>query len=102
MTGGAGGPARIGAGMNEADTLQVAREAIVVVLQVAGPVMIISLLVGLVISLFQALTQIQEMTLTFVPKIVVVFISLLLLFPFMLSTMINFMERLVDRIISLG
>jgi len=88
--------------MNETDTLEVIREAVIVLLQVAGPVMLISLLVGLIISLFQALTQIQEMTLTFVPKIVVVFVSLLLLFPFMLSTMTSFMERMVDRIIALG
>ncbi|MFD2262370.1 flagellar biosynthesis protein FliQ [Lacibacterium aquatile] len=88
--------------MNETETLEVIREAVIVLLQVAGPVMLISLLVGLIISLFQALTQIQEMTLTFVPKIVVVFVSLLLLFPFMLSTMTSFMERLVDRIIALG
>lgn len=88
--------------MNEANTLEVAREAVMVLLQVAGPIMVISLVVGLIISLFQALTQIQEMTLTFVPKIIVVFISLLLLFPFMLATMQGFMERLVDRIISLG
>ncbi|KJV06921.1 flagellar biosynthesis protein FliQ [Elstera litoralis] len=88
--------------MNEANTLEVAREAVLVLLQVSGPIMVISLVVGLIISLFQALTQIQEMTLTFVPKIIVVFISLLLLFPFMLATMQGFMERLVDRIISLG
>lgn len=88
--------------MNEATTLEVAREAVLVLLQVSGPILVISLVVGLIISLFQALTQIQEMTLTFVPKIIVVFISLLLLFPFMLATMKGFMERLVDRIISLG
>jgi flagellar biosynthesis protein FliQ len=88
--------------MNEANTLEVAREAVLVLLQVSGPILIISLVVGLIISLFQALTQIQEMTLTFVPKIIVVFISMLLLFPFMLATMQGFMERLVDRIISLG
>ncbi|MFY7778792.1 MAG: flagellar biosynthesis protein FliQ [Elstera sp.] len=88
--------------MNEANTLEVAREAVLVLLQVSGPIMVIALVVGLIISLFQALTQIQEMTLTFVPKIIVVFIALLLLFPFMLATMQGFMERLVDRIISLG
>ncbi len=88
--------------MNEATTLEVAREAVLVLLQVSGPILVISLVVGLIISLFQALTQVQEMTLTFVPKIIVVFISLLLLFPFMLATMKGFMERLVDRIISLG
>ena len=88
--------------MNEADTVEIAREAILVLLQVAGPLMLISLAVGLVISLFQAVTQIQEMTLTFVPKIVVMFVSLLVLLPFMLSSLSHFYERLMDRIIGLG
>ena len=88
--------------MNEADTVEIAREAILVLLQVAGPLMLISLAVGLVISLFQAVTQIQEMTLTFVPKIVVMFVSLLVLLPFMLSSLANFYQRLMDRIIGLG
>jgi flagellar biosynthetic protein FliQ len=88
--------------VNEATILELAREAIIVLIQVSGPLMIISLVVGLVISLFQALTQIQEQTLTFVPKIVILFIALLVLLPFMLSTLITFTERLIDRIISLG
>ena len=88
--------------MSEADTVEIAREAILVLLQVSGPLMLISLVVGLVISLFQAVTQIQEMTLTFVPKIVVIFVSLLVLFPFMLSSLSHFYERLMDRIIGLG
>lgn len=88
--------------MNEASILELARESIVVLLQVCGPLMIISLVVGLVISLFQALTQIQEQTLTFVPKIVIMFVALLVLLPFMLSTLITFTERLIDRIVSLG
>ena len=88
--------------MNEATILELAREAIIVLIQVSGPLMIISLVVGLVISLFQALTQIQEQTLTFVPKIIILFVALLVLLPFMLSTLITFTERLIDRIISLG
>jgi flagellar biosynthetic protein FliQ len=64
--------------------------------------MITSLLVGLVISLFQALTQIQEMTLTFVPKVVIVFGALILLMPFMLSTLVTFTHQLADRIIGMG
>ncbi|MBI3512981.1 MAG: flagellar biosynthesis protein FliQ [Proteobacteria bacterium] len=88
--------------MNEADTVEIAREAILVLLQVSGPLMLISLGVGLVISLFQAVTQIQEMTLTFVPKIVVMFVSLLVLLPFMLASLTHFYERLMDRIIGLG
>jgi flagellar biosynthetic protein FliQ len=88
--------------MNEADFLEIAREGIIVLLQMSTPLMLIGLVVGLVVSLFQALTQIQEMTLTFVPKIVVIFVALLVLFPFMLSTLTTFTERLMDRIISLG
>ncbi|MDX2102060.1 MAG: flagellar biosynthetic protein FliQ [Alphaproteobacteria bacterium] len=88
--------------MNEAITLEVAREAVLVTLQVAAPLMLIAMVVGLIIALFQAMTQIQEMTLTFVPKIVVIFIGLLVLLPFMLRTLTTFTERVMDRIISLG
>lgn len=88
--------------MNEADTVEIAREAVLVLLQVSGPLMLISLAVGLLISVFQVVTQINEMTLTFVPKIVVVFVALLVLFPFMLQSLSTFTERLMDRIIGLG
>ena len=71
-------------------------------LKIGGPIMIISLVVGLVISLFQALTQIQETTLTFVPKVVIVFGALILLMPFMLSTLVTFTHQLADRIIGMG
>jgi Flagellar biosynthesis pathway, component FliQ len=53
--------------------------------------------VGLAISLFQALTQIQEMTLTFVPKIVAIFLSLLIFLPFMLNTLSDFTREMLDR-----
>lgn len=88
--------------MNEEITLEVAREAILVTLQVAAPLMLIAMVVGIVIALFQAMTQIQEMTITFVPKIVVIFIGMLVLLPFMLRTLTTFTERMMDRIISLG
>ena len=88
--------------MNSADVLDIARDAIYVTLQVGAPIMLIALLVGLIIALFQALTQIQEMTLAFVPKILVIFVSLLLFLPFMLTTMTNFMERLSGRIVGIG
>ncbi|MBV8169840.1 MAG: flagellar biosynthesis protein FliQ [Alphaproteobacteria bacterium] len=88
--------------MNETDTVELAREAILVLLQVSGPLMLISLGVGLLISVFQAVTQINETTLTFVPKIVVMFVSLLVLLPFMLSALSTFTERVMDKIISLG
>jgi flagellar biosynthesis protein FliQ len=79
-----------------------ARQSIIVLIQVSGPLMLISLVVGLVISLFQALTQIQEQTLTFVPKIIILYIAMLVLLPFMLSSLITFTERLIDRIISIN
>jgi flagellar biosynthetic protein FliQ len=82
------------------DAMDIAREAIMVALKLGAPVMLLALVIGLAVSLFQALTQIQEMTLTFVPKIIAIMLSLLLLLPFMLATLSNFMDRLVDRIIS--
>ena len=85
--------------MDQTAAMEVARDGLTTLLIVAGPVMGIALAVGLVIALFQALTQIQEMTLTFVPKIVVIFVSLMVLFPFIGSTMGSFMSRIADRIV---
>lgn len=88
--------------MDAAQTLDVAREGIWVLIQVAGPLMVAGLVVGLVISLFQALTQIQEMTLAFVPKILVVFVALLVFMPFMLATLTSFMQGVAGRIAGIG
>ena len=88
--------------MNEAQVMDFAREAVFTMLKVATPIMIVGLIVGLAISLFQALTSIQEMTLTFVPKILVVFTSLLVLLPYMLDIMPRFMESVADRIVGIG
>jgi len=84
------------------EVLDIARDAIFVMLKIGAPIMMVALIIGLVISLVQALTQIQEMTLSFVPKILVMFVSLLLLLPFMIATLSTFTERLADRIVSLG
>ncbi|HVI87223.1 MAG TPA: flagellar biosynthesis protein FliQ [Dongiaceae bacterium] len=83
--------------MDESAVLEIGRDAVIVMLKISAPVMLVSLTVGLIISLFQALTQIQEMTLTFVPKLLVVFISLLLLGPFMLHTLVDFTEQMMNR-----
>ena len=64
--------------MNQAAIIEIGRESMWVVLKVAGPIMMAGLLIGLVIALFQALTSIQEMTLTFVPKILVIFFAIIL------------------------
>ena len=88
--------------MNEVDAIAVSREAMQTILMVSGPIMGVALLTGLLISLFQALTQLQEMTLVFVPKILVVFIALLTFAPFMLCQLTSFVTSLTDRIIGLG
>lgn len=85
--------------MSGPEVLEVARDAIFVLLQVAGPVMAVAMAVGLSIALFQALTQIQEMTLTFVPKIIAIFLSLLVFMPFMGRAMGSLMERIAERIV---
>ncbi len=88
--------------MESADVIDLAREGIFVLLKVSGPVMIVALVVGLTIALFQALTQIQEMTLTFVPKIIAIFLALLILLPYMGSVLGEFMEHIAQRIIDIG
>jgi flagellar biosynthesis protein FliQ len=82
--------------------LDVARDGIVTFLKVAGPLMVIALVVGLVISLLQALTQIQEQTLIYVPKIVAVFAALLLMLPFMGDALAGYMTRIAARIVAGG
>jgi flagellar biosynthesis protein FliQ len=88
--------------MNAADAVDIAREAIIVSVKLGAPILLLSLAVGLVVSLFQALTQIQETTLTFVPKMVVVGGAMLLLLPFMLTTLTGFTHMLMDRIVVPG
>ena len=88
--------------MNGADVLNIAQEGIWVLIKVSGPVMLVALFVGLTIALFQALTQIQEMTLTFVPKIIAIFISLFIFLPFMGQTLADFMGFIAERIINIG
>jgi flagellar biosynthetic protein FliQ len=81
------------------DVLTVSRDAMWVTLKLAGPMMIVGLAIGLIVSLFQALTQIQEMTLAFVPKILGIFVVFLLMMPFMVATMSEFMRELASRIV---
>ncbi|WNJ99061.1 flagellar biosynthesis protein FliQ [Thalassospiraceae bacterium LMO-JJ14] len=88
--------------MNETAVMEIGREALMVVLYTAGPIMMAGLLIGLVIALFQALTTIQEMTLTFVPKIIVIFLAIMVFLPFMMTEVVEFARTLFDRMISLG
>ena len=88
--------------MNEETVLEIARGALGVVLMTSGPIMLSGLAIGLIIALFQALTTIQEMTLTFVPKIIVIFISIVVFLPFMMTTVIEYSLTLFDRIAAVG
>lgn len=83
--------------MNEALVLELARDTIMVLLKIAAPVLMAGLAVGLVISLFQALTQIQEATLTFVPKVLIVFMTLFLVLPFMMHSLMDFFRMLMEH-----
>ena len=85
--------------MTGGEVLDVARDAIWTIVLVSSPLMIVGLVVGVVISLIQALTQIQEMTLVFVPKILAIFVTLLLALPFMADALHSYMLRLSVRII---
>jgi flagellar biosynthetic protein FliQ len=88
--------------MTGPEVIDVARDAIVTLVLVSSPLMLIGLIVGVAISLFQALTQIQEMTLVFVPKILAIFLAMLVALPFMADTMQGYMTRLATRIVAGG
>jgi flagellar biosynthetic protein FliQ len=88
--------------MNEAEVIEICREAIMVMLKVAGPVLLAGLIVGVLVSLLQAVTQIQEMTLAFIPKMLVIFLMTVWLLPFMMSTLGGFTKTLTDRIVQIG
>ncbi len=88
--------------MNTEQALDVMHEALLTTLTIAAPVMLIGMTVGLVISLIQAMTQIQETSLAFIPKILALFIALSLFLPFMLSELAKFTENIMDRIVSIS
>ena len=84
--------------MTGPELLDVARDGIVTFLKAGGPVMLVALGIGLAISVLQALTQVQEQTLVFVPKIIAVFGSMMLLLPFMGDALGSYMMRVAARI----
>ena len=81
--------------MTFADALTLGREALIVTMVVCAPALVLGLITGLIISLLQAVTQVQEPTLAFIPKILVVGITLLFFGPFMLALMTDFMRRII-------
>lgn len=84
--------------MTPTEFVEITRDAIFVLLLIGAPPMLVALFVGLAISLLQALTQIQEATLTFVPKIIAMLLTLIIALPFMTSALIDLTHRLADRI----
>ncbi|MBI1954561.1 MAG: flagellar biosynthesis protein FliQ [Proteobacteria bacterium] len=78
--------------------VDILREGIYVLLKISAPLLLVCLIIGVLISIFQALTQIQESTLSFVPKMIALFICLLLVLPFMAETLIRYTEQLYSYI----
>lgn len=87
--------------MNDEQVIETAQQAILVAIQIGAPILVIGLVVGVSIALIQALTQIQEITLVFVPKILAIFLALFAFLPWMMSILVAFMESLADQMIGL-
>jgi flagellar biosynthetic protein FliQ len=84
--------------MSETFIMSVGKQAIVMALTVAAPALVISMVVGLIISIFQAVTQIQEQTLTFVPKLLAIILVFLILGPWMMQTLVQFTQNMLNSI----
>ncbi|TGE39995.1 flagellar biosynthesis protein FliQ [Desulfosporosinus fructosivorans] len=88
--------------MDQSMVLYMAKEAVGAVLLVGGPILGVALLVGLMVSIFQAMTQIQEQTLTFIPKVIAVITVLLVLGPWMLSVLTAYTSNLLKQLATFG
>ena len=88
--------------MNDTDIGLLLRDGMLVMLKLGGPPLVIALVVGLLVALLQAITQINEATLAFVPKVFALGVALLLLGPFMLSTLTGYTHTLIDRLVAIG
>ena len=88
--------------MNDTDTALLLRDGMLVMLKLGGPPLLVALAVGLVVALLQAVTQINEATLAFVPKVLALCAALVLLGPFMLSTLSGYTHTLLDRMVAIG
>ena len=84
--------------MNPDLVINYGKEALEMILMLSMPMLVVALVVGVAISLFQAVTQIQEMTLTFVPKIIAVFIAMVIAAPWMVETLVSYTRRLYESI----
>lgn len=83
--------------MSEGMIVNLGRDAVLTVLMVAGPMLVAGLVVGLLVSLFQATTQIQEQTLVFIPKIVAVLLAAVVFGPWMMKTIVEFAARVISE-----
>ena len=88
--------------MNEEEVIETVQQALFVAIQIGAPILLIGLVVGVAIALLQALTQIQEITLVFVPKILAIFLALAFFLPSMMRSLVVFMEGLADKMIGLS
>lgn len=88
--------------MNDTEVLETVQQAILITIQISAPVLLVGLVVGVAIALVQALTQVQEITLVFVPKIMAIFFAMFIFLPVMMKTLTIFMEELANRMIGLG
>ena len=88
--------------LSENLVIGIVRDALYTALKVAGPILIVSILIGLIVSIFQATTQIQEQTLTFVPKLIGIAAVGLMLGSFMLHNLVSFTERIFELIIKIS
>ncbi len=88
--------------MTDGDLAVLMREAMWVTLRLGGPPLAVALAIGLLVSLLQAITQINEATLAFVPKALALAVTMVLLGPFMLSTLVDFTHVLLDRLVMVG
>lgn len=84
--------------MNTGTVMEIGRQAIEVTLLLSGPMLLVALVVGLIVSIFQAATQINEATLSFIPKLVAVFLTFLLAGPWMLQLILSYMRRMLESI----
>ncbi len=80
--------------MTVAQALDIARYSLILVIQLAGPVLVVGMLIGLAISLLQAVTQIQEQTLTFVPKMIAMAIAAIIFLPWLITKMLSFTQTM--------
>jgi flagellar biosynthetic protein FliQ len=88
--------------MNETDIAALIHDCMIVILKLSFPVLGVALVTGLLISFIQAITQINEATLAFLPKIFAIGLALIVLGPFMAATMLSFSHRIFDRIVAVG